>query len=153
MVEARTSAELASLQVATESPFGAYRFSVQKGIGRATVLPLACTNVTADETGRFINRVISTTRNRQATTPGKKRRDTESLGRPCCRTSSVARCLVARFSYCPRIILIAASDSNVCDRTLDLQRPADYIVGRHVEQKLAEIGEAEGSGKQLSAAE
>jgi hypothetical protein len=37
--------------------------------------------------------------------------------------------------------------------TLDLQRPADYVVGRHVEQKLAEIGEAEGSGKQLSAAE
>jgi hypothetical protein len=52
--------------------------------------------------------------------------------------------LVARFSYCPRIILIPASDSNVCDRTLDLQRPVDYIVGRHVEQKLAEIGEVEG---------
>jgi hypothetical protein len=25
-------------------------------------------------------------------------------------------------------------------------RPADYVVGRHVEQKLAEIDEAEGSG-------
>jgi len=62
-------------------------------------------------------------------------------------------CLVARFSYCPRIILIPASDSTVCDRTLDLQRHVDYIVGRHVEQKLAEIGEVEGPGKQLSAAE
>jgi hypothetical protein len=53
----------------------------------------------------------------------------------------------------PANLLIPASDSNVCDRTLDLQRPADYVVGRHVEQKLPEIGEAEGSGKQLSAAE
>ena len=36
---------------------------------------------------------------------------------------------------------------------LHLQRPAEYVFSRHVEQKLAEIGEAEGSGKQLSAAE
>src|ERR1700730_14024162 len=56
MVEARTSAELASLQVATKSPFGAYRLSVQKGIASATSVLLACSNVIADETGRFINR-------------------------------------------------------------------------------------------------
>ena len=39
------------------------------------------------------------------------------------------------------------------DIPLHLQRPAEYVFSRHVEQKLAEIGEAEGSGKQLSAAE
>ena len=39
------------------------------------------------------------------------------------------------------------------DIPLHLQRPAEYVFSRHVEQKLAEIGEAEGSGDELSAAE
>jgi hopanoid biosynthesis associated radical SAM protein HpnH len=39
------------------------------------------------------------------------------------------------------------------DIPLNLQRPAEYVFSRHVEQKLAEIGDAEGSGEQLSAAE
>jgi Domain of unknown function (DUF3463) len=39
------------------------------------------------------------------------------------------------------------------DLPLNLQRPAEYVFSRHVEQKLAEIGEAESSGNQLSAAE
>jgi Domain of unknown function (DUF3463) len=39
------------------------------------------------------------------------------------------------------------------DIPLHLQRPAEYVFSRHVEQKLAEISEAEGSGNQLSAAE
>ena len=39
------------------------------------------------------------------------------------------------------------------DIPLDMQRPAEYVFSRHVEQKLAEIGEAEGSGKHLPAAE
>jgi hypothetical protein len=39
------------------------------------------------------------------------------------------------------------------DLPLHLQRPAEYVFSRHVEQKLAEIGEAERSGNQLSAAE
>lgn len=39
------------------------------------------------------------------------------------------------------------------DLPLHLQRPAEYVFSRHVEQKLAEIGEAEGSGDELSAAE
>ena len=39
------------------------------------------------------------------------------------------------------------------DIPLDLQRPAEYVFSRHVEQKLAEIAEAEGSGEHLSAAE
>jgi len=36
---------------------------------------------------------------------------------------------------------------------LHAQRPAEYVFSRHVERKLAEIGESEGAGKQLSAAE
>jgi hopanoid biosynthesis associated radical SAM protein HpnH len=36
---------------------------------------------------------------------------------------------------------------------LDAQRPAEYVFSRHVEQKLAEIADSEGAGKQLSAAE
>jgi hopanoid biosynthesis associated radical SAM protein HpnH len=39
------------------------------------------------------------------------------------------------------------------DIPLDRQRPAEYVFSRHVEQRLAEIGEAEGSVKQLPAAE
>ena len=39
------------------------------------------------------------------------------------------------------------------DIPLHLQRPAEYVFSQHVEQKLAEIGEAEGSGDELSAAE
>ena len=39
------------------------------------------------------------------------------------------------------------------DIPLHLQRPAEYVFSRHVEQKLAEIGEAEGSGDEFSAAE
>jgi hypothetical protein len=39
------------------------------------------------------------------------------------------------------------------DIPLNLQRPAEYVFSRHVEQKLAEIAEAEGPGDQLSAAE
>src|SRR3984893_9578670 len=110
MVEARTSAELASLQVATESPFGAYRLSVQKGIASATSVLLACSSVIADETGRFINRVISTTRNHPATTPGQETSRHRIPWAPI--LPNVIGGLVARFSYCPRIILIAASDSN-----------------------------------------
>ncbi|HET6377601.1 MAG TPA: adenosyl-hopene transferase HpnH [Methylocella sp.] len=36
---------------------------------------------------------------------------------------------------------------------LDAQRPAEYVFSRHVEQKLAEIADSEGAGKQLTAAE
>ena len=39
------------------------------------------------------------------------------------------------------------------DIPLDRQRPAEYVFTRHVEQRLAEIGEAEGSVKHLPAAE
>jgi hypothetical protein len=39
------------------------------------------------------------------------------------------------------------------DIPLDRQRPAEYVFSRHVEQRLAEIGEAEGSVKHLPAAE
>ncbi|MCI0466857.1 MAG: adenosyl-hopene transferase HpnH [Beijerinckiaceae bacterium] len=39
------------------------------------------------------------------------------------------------------------------DIPLHAQRPAEYVFGRHVEQKLAEIGKTEGTGEQLSAAE
>jgi len=39
------------------------------------------------------------------------------------------------------------------DIPLSLQRPAEYVFSRHVERKLAEIADAERSGKQLSAAE
>jgi hopanoid biosynthesis associated radical SAM protein HpnH len=39
------------------------------------------------------------------------------------------------------------------DIPLDRQRPAEYVFSRHVEQRLAEIGEAEGSGQHLPAAE
>jgi hypothetical protein len=35
---------------------------------------------------------------------------------------------------------------------LDRQRPAEYVFSRHVERKLAEIGEAEARAKQPSAA-
>ncbi len=36
---------------------------------------------------------------------------------------------------------------------LNAQRPAEYFFSRHVEQKLSEIGETEGAGQHLSAAE
>lgn len=39
------------------------------------------------------------------------------------------------------------------DLPLDAQRPANYVFSRHVEQKLLEIAEAEGSSKHLPAAE
>ena len=39
------------------------------------------------------------------------------------------------------------------DIPLHLQRPAEYVFSRHVEQKLAGIGEVQGSGNQLSATE
>jgi hopanoid biosynthesis associated radical SAM protein HpnH len=39
------------------------------------------------------------------------------------------------------------------DIPLDRQRPANYVFSRHVEQKLAEIREAEAAGEHLSAAE
>jgi hopanoid biosynthesis associated radical SAM protein HpnH len=39
------------------------------------------------------------------------------------------------------------------DIPLDGQRPANYVFSRHVEQKLAEIAEAEAAGNHLSAAE
>src|SRR5664279_1861944 len=39
------------------------------------------------------------------------------------------------------------------DIPLNLQRPAEYVFSRHVEQKLAEIAAAESPGDQLSAAE
>ena len=39
------------------------------------------------------------------------------------------------------------------DIPLDLQRPANYVFSRQVEQKLAEIRETERSGQPLPAAE
>lgn len=39
------------------------------------------------------------------------------------------------------------------DIPLHTQRPAEYVFSRHVEKKLAEIGESEGSAQQLPAAE